>query len=55
MKRIFDLKDIIKKQANFEAEIEHANDPRPELPVYVKPEIVRGRAGWINFFLSLRP
>ena len=45
----FDVRKIIKQRVDLEAEIEHANDPQPELPVYVKTPRSKDNPGWWNF------
>ena len=50
----FDIKSIIKKRVDLEAEIEHASDPQPELPKYVKPpKASNDEVGWWNFVKTM--
>lgn len=50
----FDLKQIIQDRVNKEAEIEHANDPRPAIPKYSRSKVEKKKAGWTNFFMNLK-
>ena len=46
----FDIREIIKKRVNLEAEIEYANEPRPKLPIPVKVSRDKKYSpGWWNF------
>ena len=43
------LQKEIEKKVQQESEVEHANDPIPPLPKYVKPQKVALTAGVYNF------
>ena len=46
----FDVREVIQRRVNLEAEIEHSNDPRPKLPIPVKvSKPNKDSAGWWNF------
>jgi hypothetical protein len=55
MKRAFSIKEVIKKQVNWEAELDWWKNLDPQLPKYQKVVIKRNKPGWINFFAQLRP
>jgi len=48
----FNLQDIIKARVDLEAEVEHAFDPVPALPKYVKLPKTKNYAGWYNFAIT---
>lgn len=43
------LQDKLIRQVQRESQIEHANDPKPELPVYSKPPKIEITKGLVNF------
>lgn len=47
------LQDAIRKQVQKESEVEHAFDPRPELPPYEKPKFKKDTVWWWNFSKNL--
>jgi hypothetical protein len=49
----FNLKAIIKKRADLEAEVEHANDPIPPLPKFVAKKDKKNLLWWYNFSKTL--
>jgi hypothetical protein len=51
--RDFNLKTIIKKRADLEAEVEHANDPIPPLPKFVAKKDKKNLLWWWNFSKNL--
>ena len=57
--KVFDTREIIKQQVNYEAEVEYANEPRPEMPRYEKPRWDKATKilspGWYNFYRQLLP
>lgn len=52
MRKIFNLKDVIQKEVNLEAEIEHLNDPKPIIPKVSLPVVKKDAVWWKNFFIS---
>jgi hypothetical protein len=50
----FDIREVIQKRVNLEAEFDHANDPKPEIPKYeIKREKIKLNVGVINFCKQL--
>jgi len=56
MKHAFSIREIIKKQVDWEAMVVWAQSEStnpPPLPKFVKPVTVKNKPGWINFFKEL--
>lgn len=45
----WNIQDIIKARVDLEAEVEHANDPRPPLKSYAQKKVSNNSVGWYNF------
>ncbi len=49
------LQESLIKKVNKEAEIEHANDPQPEIPKCEETKVVKGKPGWYNLIRTILP
>ena len=54
-KKDFNIQNIIKQRVNLEAEISHANDPRPIIPKVKIIKVKSRSAGFINMLKELQP
>lgn len=59
IKAPLDTHEMLLRNVQYEDQINHQGEPRPEAPEYVRPEIQKDKVGFINLFrsmlLELRP